>query len=248
MAAAGSAADAIANAECFDDAIFLEAASAKIRSAEAAAGRRRDRAPGSWRDRLHQRARPASLHAAHAVLARRLRQRMPLGAAARQHGGGARRRRILAAGRLALTCRLTRKGTFEAMTADLRFDQIRLPPECETLRQEVRAFIAEEVGGRHLRSEPPRARRSVQCRLQPPHRREGLDRHDLAEEIRRPRAQLPRALRGDRGIPGRRTRRCACTSSPTARAARSCSNTRPSTSSRTSCRASAAARCASPSA
>ena len=31
------------------------------------------------------------------------------------------------------------------MTADLRFDPIRLPPECETLRQEVRAFIAEEV-------------------------------------------------------------------------------------------------------
>jgi acyl-CoA dehydrogenase len=31
------------------------------------------------------------------------------------------------------------------MTADLRFDQIRLPPECETLRQEVRAFIAEEA-------------------------------------------------------------------------------------------------------
>ncbi len=36
MTAAGSAADAIASAEIFDDAIFLEAASAKIRSAEAA--------------------------------------------------------------------------------------------------------------------------------------------------------------------------------------------------------------------
>src|ERR1700686_5217565 len=31
------------------------------------------------------------------------------------------------------------------MSTDLRFDQIRLPPECETLRAEVRAFIAEEV-------------------------------------------------------------------------------------------------------
>ena len=31
------------------------------------------------------------------------------------------------------------------MTANLRFDPIRLPPECETLRSEVRAFIAEEV-------------------------------------------------------------------------------------------------------
>jgi len=31
------------------------------------------------------------------------------------------------------------------MTASLRFDQIRLPPECEKLRQDVRAFIAREV-------------------------------------------------------------------------------------------------------
>ena len=31
------------------------------------------------------------------------------------------------------------------MSTDLRFDQIRLPPECETLRAEVRAFLAEEV-------------------------------------------------------------------------------------------------------
>jgi acyl-CoA dehydrogenase len=31
------------------------------------------------------------------------------------------------------------------MSTELRFDQIRLPPECEALRREVRAFIAEEV-------------------------------------------------------------------------------------------------------
>jgi len=31
------------------------------------------------------------------------------------------------------------------MSTDLHFDQIRLPPECDTLRQEVRAFLAEEV-------------------------------------------------------------------------------------------------------
>ncbi|HXW27574.1 MAG TPA: acyl-CoA dehydrogenase family protein [Xanthobacteraceae bacterium] len=31
------------------------------------------------------------------------------------------------------------------MSAELRFDQIRLPPECEALRREVRAFIADEV-------------------------------------------------------------------------------------------------------
>ena len=31
------------------------------------------------------------------------------------------------------------------MTSALRFDQIRLPPECETLRREIRAFLAEEI-------------------------------------------------------------------------------------------------------
>ncbi len=31
------------------------------------------------------------------------------------------------------------------MTAALRFDQIRLPPECEALRHEVREFLAEEI-------------------------------------------------------------------------------------------------------
>ncbi len=31
------------------------------------------------------------------------------------------------------------------MSTTLRFDQIRLPPECETLRAEVRAFLAEEI-------------------------------------------------------------------------------------------------------
>src|SRR5215469_17227151 len=31
------------------------------------------------------------------------------------------------------------------MTAALRFDPIRLPPECEQLRKEVRAFLADEI-------------------------------------------------------------------------------------------------------
>ena len=31
------------------------------------------------------------------------------------------------------------------MTTNLQFDQIRLPPECETLRAEVRAFLADEI-------------------------------------------------------------------------------------------------------
>ena len=49
----------------------------------------------------------------------------------------------------------------------------------------------------------PRPRRLAQQGVQPPHRRQGLDRHDLAEEIRRARAQLPRALCRHRGIPRR---------------------------------------------
>ena len=41
------------------------------------------------------------------------------------------------------------------MTAALRFDPIRLPPECEQLRKEVRAFLAEEIaaGVSYLASE-----------------------------------------------------------------------------------------------
>jgi alkylation response protein AidB-like acyl-CoA dehydrogenase len=31
------------------------------------------------------------------------------------------------------------------MTTNLQFDQIRLPPECETLRQDVRVFLADEI-------------------------------------------------------------------------------------------------------
>ena len=31
------------------------------------------------------------------------------------------------------------------MTAVLRFDPIRLPPECEQLRKEVRTLLAEEI-------------------------------------------------------------------------------------------------------
>src|SRR5947199_8684058 len=31
------------------------------------------------------------------------------------------------------------------MTAALRFDPLRLPPECEKLRREVRAFLADEI-------------------------------------------------------------------------------------------------------
>ncbi len=62
MTAASSAADTIANAHGFDDAVFLEAT--------AGCG---DRPSGAWRDRLHARAHPASLHHARIGVARRFR-------------------------------------------------------------------------------------------------------------------------------------------------------------------------------
>jgi alkylation response protein AidB-like acyl-CoA dehydrogenase len=41
-------------------------------------------------------------------------------------------------------------------TAPLRFDQIRLPPQCDELRQEVRAFIAQEVAAGTFDPSSPR--------------------------------------------------------------------------------------------
>ena len=72
------------------------------------------------------------------------------------------------------------------MTAALRFDPIRLPPECEQLRKEVRAFLAEEIAAGTfdpLQAQPRRHRRAG---IFPQGRRQGLARHDLAEEIWRP--------------------------------------------------------------
>ena len=42
------------------------------------------------------------------------------------------------------------------MTANLRFDPIRLPPECDALRREVRAFLAEEVAAGTFDPNQPR--------------------------------------------------------------------------------------------
>ena len=38
------------------------------------------------------------------------------------------------------------------MTAAIQFDQLRLPPECERLRDEVRAFVAEEMEAGSIKS------------------------------------------------------------------------------------------------
>ena len=52
---------------------------------------------------------------------------------------------------------------------------------------------------RHLRSAPAQPRRHRRAGIFPQGRRTRLARHDLAEEIWRPRALVPRALCGDRG-------------------------------------------------
>src|SRR5262249_43091086 len=90
-----------------------------------------NRASGVRRHRLYQRACAAPLHAADALLARRLRQRKLLGGRTRSACRPPGCRRFLATGCL-------------AMTAHLQFDPIRLPPECDALRAEVRTFLAEE--------------------------------------------------------------------------------------------------------
>src|SRR6266581_1496487 len=112
------------------------------------------------------------------------------------------------------------------MTAALRFDPIRLPPECEQLRKEVRAFLAEEIGAGTFDPYKPN--------------REDIDVPEFSRKV---------GARGWLGMTWPKkcaspTRRRGAFSSPTGRAARCCSNTRPSTSRWTSCRASAAAKSA----
>ena len=92
MTAAHSAADAIARGGQIRRRRFPRGDGRENPLRRSRAGRRRDRASGARRDRLHQRAHPASLHAAHARLARRLRQRELLGGRARQQDCEARRR------------------------------------------------------------------------------------------------------------------------------------------------------------
>ena len=85
------------------------------------------------------------------------------------------------------------------MTAALRFDPIRLPPECEVLRKEVRAFLAEEIAAGTFDPHKPKREDADTRRVQPPGRRARLARHDLAEEIWRARTEFSGTLCGDGG-------------------------------------------------
>ncbi len=72
------------------------------------------------------------------------------------------------------------------MTAALRFDPIRLPPECEQLRKEVRAFLAEEIAAGTFDPHQPNREDTDVPEFSRKRRRQGLARHDLAEKIWRP--------------------------------------------------------------
>ena len=88
------------------------------------------------------------------------------------------------------------------MAYNFHFDPVDLPPECEALREEVRAFLRKEIDVRHLRAgDRPGAVLGRQG-LRPQGRRARLDRHDLAEAVRRPRAHASRTLCRDRGDAG----------------------------------------------
>src|SRR5262249_59341403 len=98
---------------------------------------RPNRASGAGCHRLHARAYAAPLHAPAVGLARRFWQRERLGGKARQpHRRQGLRWAVAHAGR-----------TLRAppMSTELEFDPIRLPPECQALRRQVRAFLAEEI-------------------------------------------------------------------------------------------------------
>ena len=147
MTAAHSAADAIARGGAFDDAIFLEAAAAKIRSAEAA------QEGAAIAHQVHGAIGFTSEHILHRYTLRMLAWRDDFGnesywaAALGNQDRGARRRRLLAAASRPAD-RMTR------MTASSHFDQIRLPPECDDAAPGGARVPRRRDRGRHLRSAP----------------------------------------------------------------------------------------------
>ena len=107
---------------------------------------------------------------------------------------------VAAQGADALWPFVTRGREASSMAYDFHFDPVELPPECEALREEVRDFLRREIESGSFAPEPARA--PFSARLRPQGRRQGLDRHDLAEAIWRPRAHASRTLRRDRGDAG----------------------------------------------
>jgi alkylation response protein AidB-like acyl-CoA dehydrogenase len=92
------------------------------------------------------------------------------------------------------------------MSSALTFDPIGSRKPARRCGSEVRAFLAEEIAmGTFDPTDPPaRALNERQCPgLREARRRQGLDRHDLAQEVWRTGTQLSRALCADGRIPRR---------------------------------------------
>ena len=86
---------------------------------------------------------------------------------------------------------------------DFRFDPVQMPPGVDALRQEVRAFIAEEVAAGSFT--PKRnSWSSFDADFSRKCGERWLHRHDLADAIRRRRENCARTLCHDRGNAGRR--------------------------------------------
>ena len=161
-------------ADVIDDAVFLEAASAKIRCAEAA------EEGAAIAHQVFGAIGFTKEHVLHRFTLRMLGWRDDFGnesywaAELGRRDRAARRRRILAAGGVAMS-------DGPAIRSD--------PPAAANAKRcahDVRAFLAEEIAAGTFDPHRPGHGDSHNPRFQPPRRRQGLDRHDLAEEIRRP--------------------------------------------------------------
>jgi acyl-CoA dehydrogenase len=171
--------------QSFDDAVFLEAAAAKIRCAEAAE---------KGAAIAHQ------VHGAIGFTIEHILHRYTLRALAWRDDFGSESYWAVELGKLVARAAPTNCGrwwpraeqrfafcTRVNMTAALRFDPIRLPPECEAAAQGSARLPRRRNRRRHLRSAQAQPRGHRRAGIFP---RVGarLARHDLAEEIWRPRA------------------------------------------------------------
>src|SRR5213082_415164 len=160
--------------------------------------RRSDCASGSWRDGFHLRAFAASRDAAAMGLARGVRQRDAVGRAARQAGRRAGRRGALAF----LDARHLTTGLRGGDGLQFSFRPGRPPARSKGIAAGGARLPAPGDRGRHVRARQ-RAGAVLDCQsLCPQGRRQGLDRHDVAKRIRRPRALASRTLCRHRGNAG----------------------------------------------
>ena len=84
----------------------------------------------------------------------------------------------------------------------LEFPPFHLPDEAEALRGEVRAFLKETLPALKKTEDRFASWNTLLARVQQGVGQEGMDRHHLAQAVRRQREELPRPLRHHRGASG----------------------------------------------